>query len=124
MYEFDARILETRHDIKLAVQGEKLSVPTTDSAWTNRLQPGLDSFAYIEDEDDMERQVAAYLDPLLRFAETVLQEKQKHFKHFPIYLKATGGLRALPRPYRVRLIDAVRRIFRDTNYNPFFFEPE
>jgi Golgi nucleoside diphosphatase len=124
VYEFDARMLETKHDLKLAVQGVKLSVPSTDTAWTDRLLPGLDSFAYIQDPDDMKHQVAAYLNPLLRFAETVLQEKEKHFHHYPIYLKATGGLRSLPRPYRVRLMNAVRLLFQDETFNPFFFKLE
>ena len=108
----------------MAVQGEKLSVPNTDTAWTDRLLPGLDSFAYIQDPDDMKHQVAAYLNPLLKFAEMVLQDKERHFHHYPIYLKATGGLRELPRPYRVRLMNVVRLLFQDETFNPFFFKLE
>lgn len=124
VYEFDARTLKTRRDIRLAVRGEKLSVPTTDTAWTDRLQPGLDSFAFIDDDEDMKNQVAAYLEPLLRFAKAVLREKKDKFDSYPIYLKATGGLRTLPRPYRIRLVDMVRRLFHDETFNPFYFKDE
>jgi len=124
VYEFDARLLTTRRDIRQAVRGEKLSVPTTDTAWTDRLQPGLDSFAYIENDEDMLAQVEAYLQPLLHFAKAVLQEKEEIFGSFPIYLKATGGLRTLPRPYRIRLISVVRRLFHDEVFNPFYFRDE
>ena len=124
VYEFSPRILEHGHDIRLAVRGEKLSVPTTDTAWTDRLQPGLDSFAYILDDDDMLAQVAAYLDPLMHFATTILSEKKDNWGSYPIYLKATGGLRTLPRPYRIRLIKAVRHLFQDEKFNPFYFRDE
>jgi GDA1/CD39 (nucleoside phosphatase) family len=70
------------------------------------------------------KQVHDYLNPLLDFAKEVLMDKKKHWDTYPIYLKATGGLRALPRPYRIRLINAVRTIMEDTTFNPFFFEVE
>jgi GDA1/CD39 (nucleoside phosphatase) family len=124
VYEFDARVLDNTKDIMLAVRGEKLSVPTTDTAWTDRLMPGLDSFAYIENERDMVEQVAAYLEPLLLFAESVLAGKEKHWASFPIYLKATGGMRALPRPFRIRLINVVRQLFQNDTFNPFYFSDE
>ena len=124
VYEFTARVLQHSHEIRLAVRGEKLSVPTTDTAWTDRLQPGLDTFAFVEDDADMVSQVAAYLEPLLRFAKAVLAEKKDNWGRYPIYLKATGGLRTLPRPYRIRLIQAVRQLFHDPGFNPFFFRDE
>lgn len=124
VYEFEARILVTKNDIRDAVAGRKLSVPSTDTRWTNRLRPGLDSFAYIESEDEMAHQVSKYLQPLFEFAQDVLEEKRSHWKHYPIYLKATGGLRTLPRPYRVRLIAVVRKIMHYKKFNPFFFVDE
>ena len=124
IYEFEARILSKKRDTEDAVAGKKLSMPTTDTRWTNRLNPGLDSFAFIEDEDLMIEMVAEYLSPLMDFAKRVLVGKKQHWKNYPIYLKATGGLRALPRPYRIRLITAVRTVLQNTTFNPFFFEQE
>jgi GDA1/CD39 (nucleoside phosphatase) family len=124
VYEFEARILSKKRDTEEAVAGKKLSIPTTDTRWTNRLHPGLDSFAYIEDDREMIKQVALYLSPLIEFAKTVLIAKRHHWDTYPIYLKATGGLRALPRPYRIRLITAVRTLFQDESFNPFYFEQE
>lgn len=124
VYEFEARFLTHKKDIEDAVAGKKLSIPTTDTRWTNRLKPGLDTFAFIEDDDEMIKEVSRYLLPLIEFAKSVLEEKKSHWGRFPIYLKATGGLRTLPRPYRVRLITAVRTLMHDTKFNPFSFEDE
>jgi GDA1/CD39 (nucleoside phosphatase) family len=124
VYEYDARILKHRHEVSLAARGLKLSFPTTDSRWTDRLKPGLDAFAYIADADDMTDQVREYLLPLFEFAKTILEEKKHSWNSYPVYLKATGGLRTLPRPYRIRLIGVVRKIMHDTKFNPFYFEDE
>lgn len=124
VYEFEARILSTHGEIKDAVTGRRLSFPTTDTRWTNRKKPGLDVFAFVVDDEEMRNQVEFYLSPLLQFAKDVLGEKKEYWKNYPIYLKATGGLRALPGPYRLRLMKAVRSLFQDTAFNPFFFETE
>ena len=124
VYEFEARILRSQNDVRQAVAGRKLSFPTTDTRWTDRLKPGLDSFAFIEDQDEMVRQVTTYLAPLFDFAKMVLAEKEKHWGDYPCYLKATGGLRSLPRPYRIRLIGAVRTVMHTATFNPFYFEDE
>jgi GDA1/CD39 (nucleoside phosphatase) family len=124
VYEFEARILSRKIDIDEVVAGRKLSIPTTDTRWTNRLKPGLDSFAYIDNEEHMILRITEYLEPLIRFAEDVLREKKGRWKNFPIYLKATGGMRTLPRPYRIRLIAVVRKIMHNKRFNPFFFENE
>jgi len=124
VYEFEARVLSSRKQIKHAVTGKKLSFPTTDTRWTNRIKPGLDSFAFVQDEQEMRDQIRFYLSPLLKFARDVLSEKQSDWSKYPIYLKATGGLRALPRTYRRHLVDAVRSLFRDTSFNPFYFQDE
>jgi GDA1/CD39 (nucleoside phosphatase) family len=124
VYEFEARVLSKKRDTEDAVAGKKISIPTTDTRWTDRLHPGLDAFAFIEDDQEMIEEVSKYLSPLIEFAERVLAEKKHHWNTYPIYLKATGGLRALPRPYRVRLITAVRTILENRIFNPFFFEQE
>jgi GDA1/CD39 (nucleoside phosphatase) family len=124
VYEFEARVLSKKRDTEDAVAGKKISIPTTDTRWTNRLSPGLDSFAFIDDDNEMIDAVSEYLSPLIEFAKRVLIEKRHLWNSYPIYLKATGGLRALPRPYRIRLITAVRTIFQNSTFNPFYFEQE
>ena len=124
VYEFEARILSTHKEIKDAVTGRKLTFPNTDSRWTNRKKPGLDVFSFVVDDDEMRNQVSFYLSPLIGFAKDILAEKKENWHNYPIYLKATGGLRALPAPYRLRLMEAVRSLFEDSTFNPFFFETE
>ena len=124
IYEFEARVLKHRHEIEHAVQGKRLTFPSTNSRWSARLKPGLDTFAFASSLGDQHQAVAAYLGPLLEFAKSVLAKKQKDWHEYPIYLKATGGLRTLPRPYRLQLIQVVRDLFHNTSFNPFFFEEE
>jgi len=124
LYEFEKRVLEHRDEVNYAVQGRKISFPTTNSRWSSRLKPGLDYFAYIVKDNNMKRELIEYLKPLLDFAKQTLSSKEDSWGSYPIYLKATGGLRALPRPYRIRLIEEVRRLFSDQDFNPFFFDTE
>jgi GDA1/CD39 (nucleoside phosphatase) family len=124
VYEFDARLLKHRHQVKQVVKGQLLSFPLTDSRWTARLKPGLDVFAFIEDDDERNEAVGIYLEPLVDFAQTVLQDKEDYWSVFPIYLKATGGLRSLPRPLRIRLMHSVRHVLMNRTFNPFQYEKE
>jgi len=124
VYEFEARTLSTHSELKDVVTGRRLSFPTTDTRWTNRMKPGLDVFAFVSNDEEMLHQVQFYLDPLIQFAKDVLREKEDYWHKYPIYLKATGGVRTLPAPYRLRLLEAVRALFNDASFNPFFFDVE
>jgi Golgi nucleoside diphosphatase len=124
IYEFPERLLFHRKDIIHALNGYKLSLPTTNSRWTNRLKPGLDSLAFIKDDGDLERAMENYLTPLLNFVRSVLSDKADDWDRYPIYLKATGGLRTLPTQDRVRLITMVRKVFNNATFNPFQFQDE
>ena len=124
LYEYEPRILRHKQQVERLVLGKTLSFPSTDTRWTHRLKPGLDYFAFVANLDDMRREVRNYLEPLLEFAKETLQEKQEHWQEYPIYLKATGGLRTLPDEYRLQLVLIVREIFQDTDFNPFFFVNE
>jgi Golgi nucleoside diphosphatase len=124
IYEFPARLLFHTKDITQALNGFKLTLPTTNSRWTNRLHPGLDSLASIKEDGDLEKAMQEYLSPLLSFTKSVLSEKVDDWDQYPIYLKATGGLRTLPTQDRVRLITMVRKVFQNATFNPFQFEDE
>ena len=43
---------------------------------------------------------------------------------YPIYLKATGGLHALPHLYLLRLMNIICKLFSTTTFNPYFFETD
>ena len=124
IYEFEKRVLYNKKETEKALNGLKLSTPTTNSRWTNRLHPGLDACAFHPDDEKLQKVLTDYLSPLLEFAKTVLEEKEDEWHDFPIYLKATGGLRTLPTKDRVRLIKHVRELFRSKEFNPFKFEDE
>jgi Golgi nucleoside diphosphatase len=123
VYEWEPRILENEEDIQLAVSGEKLSFPGTETRWTERLRPGLASFGNLPD-GELELAVADYLQPLLDFAKTVLHAKEDSFDEFPIFLRATAGMRILNPTDRGRVIHAVRELFSDKTYCPFAFVDE
>jgi len=123
VYEFQPRILRGRKETELAVSGKKLSYPGTVSRWTDRLRPGIAQLASYSD-DDIVPAMTEYLRPLLEFAETVLSTKKEHWGEFPIYLKATAGMRTLDKYNRLRVINACREVLYNTTVNSFKFETE
>lgn len=122
IYEWQPRVLRSRLDVEQVAAGNKLSYPDTNTRWTDRLQPGLATFAEIADEDELVERVAAYFEPLLDFARTVLHEKQVDWATYPIYLRATAGMRTLEREQRARVIQAVRTVFSNSTLMPFSFQ--
>lgn len=124
VYEWTPRMLSNGQDVKDAVAGNKLSFPGTDSRWTDRLRPGLSSFATIENDAELQTAVAEYLQPLLDFARTVLHAKQHDFHQYPIFLRATAGMRILNAGDRARVMQVVRDVFSNKTYCPFAFVDE
>jgi Golgi nucleoside diphosphatase len=124
VYEWAPRVLRNEDDIQDAVSGSKLSFPGTESRWTDRLKPGLSSFASIHDTDELKAAVADYLEPLLDFARTVLHSKQESFARYPIFLRATAGMRTLEPSDRARVMNVVRDLFKNNTYCPFAFVDE
>ena len=124
VYEFEPRVLMNKYEVTQAVSGKKLSFPGTNSRWTERLRPGISEFAHIENEEEMEHAIAEYLEPLISFARSVLHSKEEEFGNFPIFLKATAGLRTVPSKQRQRVISTVRKLFANETYCPFWDETE
>eukprot|EP00579_Thalassiosira_antarctica_P002467 CAMPEP_0201873432 /NCGR_PEP_ID=MMETSP0902-20130614/5931_1 /ASSEMBLY_ACC=CAM_ASM_000551 /TAXON_ID=420261 /ORGANISM="Thalassiosira antarctica, Strain CCMP982" /LENGTH=682 /DNA_ID=CAMNT_0048400023 /DNA_START=29 /DNA_END=2077 /DNA_ORIENTATION=- len=124
VYEFEPRVLASKWDVAAAVSGKKLSFPGTESRWTQRLRPGISDFADIEGDDELEEAIAKYLEPLISFAKSVLHTKESEFSKFPIFLKATAGLRTIPSQKRQRVISTVRKLFSNSTYCPFWDETE
>jgi Golgi nucleoside diphosphatase len=123
VYEWEPRVLFDSEDVQDVVSGKRLTFPGTDSRWTDKLRPGLATFASLSD-DKLERGIADYLSPLMEFAETVLREKSKHFQTYPIFLRATAGMRTLDTNDRARVLGAVRSVFSNKTLCPFYFEDE
>jgi Golgi nucleoside diphosphatase len=123
LYEWNPRTLRSEREVEDAVTGGRLSYPGTDSRWTDRLSPGLATFAALPD-DQLVDGIAAYLQPLMDFATTVLHTKQAEFASFPVYLRATAGMRVITQVDRARVVSAVRTLFSNNTYCPFQFEDE
>ncbi len=115
VYEFEPRTLEGKKEISEAVAGNKLSYPGGNSRWTDRLRPGIASFAEKSDEELLPA-VTEYLSPLLEFAKAVLHTKSDQFSEFPIYLKATAGMRMLTHKDRDRVITACRKVLGNSTF--------
>jgi GDA1/CD39 (nucleoside phosphatase) family len=124
LYEWSPRVLSSHRDVEDAVAGRKLSFPTSQSRWSDRLRPGLATFAQVSDDDELVKAVSDYLSPLLEFAKMILREKGEQFGTFPIFLRATAGMRTLTKTDRFRVLDAVRKLFHDKSFCPFYFEDE
>lgn len=93
-----------------------ISKPFTSELWTERLSPGISTFA-----DDPKR-VGETLTPLMEYAKGQLQHVSSNWHEFPIFLKATAGMRQLPLAKREAIINAVRAFFSDKALCPFAFD--
>lgn len=123
IYQFSPRILANKNEVESAVKGSKLSFPGIESRWTERLRPGIATFGELEGEA-LKEAIAQYLRPLLNFATSVLHTKQDQFDQFPIFLKATAGMRTLSIEKRQRIIETVRDLFNNSTYCPFWDQKE
>jgi hypothetical protein len=123
VFEWSPRVLRTPHEVAECVAGKKLTYPGGDSRWTDRLSPGLSSFA-TKSDDELLGAVAEYLTPLIDFAKAMLRTKEADFGKFPIYLRATGGMRVLKHDDRFRVMAAVRTLFSNDTFCPFQFVDE
>ena len=124
VFAWDPRILSSPEEIQDAVSGNRLSVPHGSTRWTERLRPGLASLAHLPD-DELVSGLVEYLSPLVEFAKAVLHTKQAQWGDFPIFLRATAGLRTLTPERRDRLMAAVRELFwHNQTFSPFQFAPE
>ena len=124
LYEWEPRVLSSNKDVKETVAGRHLSVPSSQSRWTDRLRPGIAEFASLKNDTELHDAIADYFQPMLDFAQTVLREKSAQFPNFPIYFRATAGMRTLSKVDRKRVLTVVRQLFHNQTYCPFYFEDE
>ncbi|KAG5193011.1 nucleoside phosphatase family-domain-containing protein [Tribonema minus] len=94
-----------------------ISFPESSNAWTGRFSPGISSYA------DHPEDIGEHLGPLIDFAIDILADKKGDFWKFPIFLKATGGMRQLPFAQRDAIMTAIRQYLYGDDC-PFYFEFE
>ncbi|KAG5175334.1 nucleoside phosphatase family-domain-containing protein, partial [Tribonema minus] len=92
-----------------------ISFPESRNTWTGRLSPGISSYA------EHPWDIGEHLRPLIEFAKNILKDHEDNFYKFPLYLRATGGMRQLPVAQRARIMDHIRW-FLYSEESPFYFE--
>ena len=93
-----------------------LNFPTTDESWTAIMQPGIASFA------GSPGKVKDHLSSLMQYAQSTLRHEAHLWRSYPIYFKATGGMRQLPHDDREDIINEVRGLLTNRSFCPFHFE--
>ena len=88
--------------------------PLTSELWTKRRAPGISSLA------DDPKAAAETLLPLIEHAKVLLRHYQKDWHRFPIWVKATAGMRVLAHTPRRAIIEEVRALLL-SDKNPFHF---
>ncbi|KAJ1634585.1 nucleoside phosphatase family-domain-containing protein [Pavlovales sp. CCMP2436] len=91
-----------------------ISHPLTSELWTKRRGPGISSFV------DDPKAAAATLIPLIEHAKMLLRHYKMDWHRFPIWVKATAGMRALPHAPRRAIVEEMRALLL-TPANPFYF---
>lgn len=95
-----------------------LSYPEANEQWNARIDPGIHNFA------NNPQAIYDHLASLIDFARVALVGKEKEFSSYPIYFKATGGMREIELNSRELIINEVRRLLSDKSFCPFFFRPD
>lgn len=94
-----------------------ITVPTSNEQWTARMSPGISTLGDFES-------VGAHLAQLIDYAKSVLVGYEEQWDNFPLYFKATGGMREMPMEARERMMRWVRQHLSDKAFNPFLFRPD
>lgn len=92
-----------------------ITVPTSDEKWTQRIGPGIADLAGSKDL------VLDHLMKLLNFAKNTLVGLESEFSSYPIFFKATGGMRELPVSDREIIMSQVRYVLSNKTFCPFYF---
>lgn len=94
-----------------------LSYPTAEENWTARMAPGV---ATLADYDS----IMKHLSPLIDFAKNALVGFEDEYYAYPIYFKATGGMRELTVEKREAIMTIVRKLLSDKSFCPFYFRSD
>jgi len=108
LYEFERR--------DFAILPPPISRPFTSELWTDRMSPGISTFGSNPGE------AARSLSPLITYAKEQLQHVSDRWHEFPLFLKATAGMREIPPNQRIVIVQAIREYLADDNTCPFMFK--
>lgn len=75
---------------------------------------------YKDNPMDVKKQLA----PLIDFATRTLVGLEENFQYYPIFFKATGGMRELNLKQREEVMTWVRFYLSDKNFCPFYFHDD
>ncbi len=92
-----------------------ISFPEANELWTGRMDPGIATYF------NNPELVSAHLAPLIDFAKVTLGGLEENFANYPIYFKATGGMRELELSQREAILHYVRLYLSDKSFCPFYF---
>ena len=92
-----------------------ISYPTSDEKWTNKIRPGIAELA------TSNKDIKDHIIQLLHFAKVTLADQKEDFDKFPIFFKATGGMRQIPLTYRKFVMKQVRSVLSNKTLCPFYF---
>lgn len=95
-----------------------VSFPSTDENWTDVILPGISAFK------DNPFEVRSHVKLMIDYAKNLLKNVEDYWQYFPIYLKATGGMRELSMNERIAIMTVIRDYLSDSTLCPFYFEPE
>lgn len=111
------RTLHAEPEIETPAPRRPFSRPVSQSDWSLKVMPGLNAFTRRPER------AAESLMPLLAFAVGVFTKLNATDKipRSPVFLKATGGVRALPEKDRTAILNRVRIYLMSTG---FLFQPE
>jgi len=93
----------------------EISYPSQDEKWTSRMSPGI---ADLAGHPDL---IVSHLVNLLKFAKATLSDSEDNFKDYPIFFKATGGMRQIPLGPREDVMTVVRSVLSNKTLCPFHF---
>lgn len=115
IYKWEPRIFES--------VPPPISYPDTDEKYAGKMDVGLGTISLLP-RAARGKAVADHLAPLIDFAKQMLSGEEALFGGFPIFLKATGGMRELSLEDREDIMSWVRVHLADKSFNPFFFRNE
>jgi Golgi nucleoside diphosphatase len=92
-----------------------LSYPEQNEHWTARMDPGIHTLA------NNLPAIGQHLATLIDFAKVTLVGYEDEFADYPIYFKATGGMRELPVAKREAVLAEVQKYLSDKSFCPFYF---
>lgn len=82
------------------------------------MEPGISSYA------SMPSSIVDHLTPMIEFAKQTLSNYTDDWGSYPIYFKATGGMRQVKIEAREDIMGRVRSFLSNADHNPFLFESE